>query len=206
MTGDIRSCGQAARAGRNSASRDVGKRHHASEQAATKANGGGMEDGGECGSGQIPLEVTGPPKWRSLHELLPHFLPDARISCVVAPSCRSERSSCRFGKTSSSRGARAPSVSMTETCRVAARSTRSSANSRHEPHPRPAPSRSATCRANEGASTVPDPGANSAARCVEDRIAPMVAWWRNCCGRFVGILRIGDDLAMHNGVVAIRAR
>lgn len=45
--------------------------------------------------------------------------------------------------------------STTELCRVAARVTRSSANSRHEPHPRPAPSRSTIRSASEAEHSVP---------------------------------------------------
>ena len=77
----------------------------------------------------------------------------ARVVCLSvpgAPPCSCSRLKGRIGQIplpGRSRVAHGRSLyaidNTTETCCVAARSTRSSANRRHEPHPRPAPSRSA---------------------------------------------------------------
>ena len=93
----------------------------------------------------------------------PHAPRSAGVSSFRPPDSRNAGSPHRPGRRSSPDEAPPRSGSRAEACRAAARSTRSRAKLRHDPQPRPAPSRSAICSANEAPRPVPDGKAGSAA-------------------------------------------
>ena len=113
--------------------------------------------------GFVPSIRVGPRRQISRTGGPGHSPRDARASLFRTTASLNGKSHGPDDGASSSIGACARSGNTTESCRVAARSTRPSANSRHEPHPSPAPSRSATRVANAAESPYPDWSRNSAA-------------------------------------------
>lgn len=115
------------------------------------------------GGGAVPRNVRPP---AAIPRQSP---PDATASSLRGATRWNERLHRSASGTSSPDEAATQSGSTTMFRRVAARSTRSRANSRHVPHPRPAPSRSATRSANEADAPVSGSEANAVAASTSSR-------------------------------------